>query len=198
MAYWKEPADRIHSCSILSPDWKLKAIYQYRIRPEGFEIFLRKWAKDTPVRSEEWEPDGWIELWPKLPILAEGWAESGMKAYSLLQRYRVERFDDDFITRPYQPPIRPEILQEVIHESKELQASIVLHDDGRFEIWYAAYEEVAGQSGHHEPTWDWMRLRSDIRTYADNYGDAIEIAKIELDQLANIRMIEYEMLVQRN
>ena len=153
---------------------------------------------EVPRGSRPWRrnPDGWIELLPRVPVIACTFEEA--KRITGERRPGLEdgSSDEHYVHRPHVPPRRPTLVNEIEHPIAVAKALILANPGGDFEVTYRVYAPdgryfPAASPSIGEIGWEWgvtwVRGRdgSFLRTMADCLVDAETIARQELDVLVN-------------
>ncbi|MEZ4864098.1 MAG: hypothetical protein R3C14_22560 [Caldilineaceae bacterium] len=180
MSYWHEPRKPgpRGGCSSSEKNRDIFACIRYPDVDQSeakYEIYGKIWIGDR--KSEPWFSQGWIELWPKAPMLAADFQEARRLQLELLERlvlsvdydlYKIVRADKKFV-------------EAIEHPSKEYLARIYQHQDGKFEIHYLGWH--TGRGG------GWGRFpRFGTLTFASDLDSAREAAQLELEEFASQKL----------
>lgn len=204
MAHWHEPkphrlswvlpardGDRV-SAEFLGVDVRVAPFQGYFLRYEGPEP-----VPAGPFPHWRHDPTGWIELWPREPLLAGSLGEARERIDPLLPGLEDGSTDDLFEKRPYVAPVRPTRVEELEHPTHHARAVISRWPEGHFEVSYLVYAPngryfpAASPAISAELDWEWgVTWMEDengggLRTLAGSLESAREIATVELDLLVS-------------
>ncbi|MDQ2732984.1 MAG: hypothetical protein M3Y56_15105 [Armatimonadota bacterium] len=137
-----------------------------------YEIFAKRWIREEEPSAWHIAPDGWIELWPRVPMLAPNGRDGREKHNSLLYELAARFSPRDFVIRRSTFE-RIECAKSA--DGKRI-ARIYRHADGRYEIQYYWY--TPGRGGGY--------IQEDYQTYtfASSLDEARQAAHDELKRLA--------------
>ena len=174
MPYWNEPRQKERTCVLsLTSNRQFQARMLY---PDAvtstYDVYAARWNKEGEPEFWLYAPEGWEELWPRVPLSAvtfgEGW-ELRRQLWHQLEQGIDER---DFTVRPASYACI-EVIEDPAHS---VHARIyVHHDTGRFEVRYFVHHADCGHT---------VSTRWEICTFADNLSSARQAAAVEMIALA--------------
>lgn len=157
--------------------------------PEVFEAYFRRWEADGPSRTPRLRPDGWVELWPCLPLIGPEIKATQAAALPLLETAATRTGDELFEVRPYRHK-QPERVKTIEHPVYRASAWALRHEPSRYEAryfgdlvscdwetgWRLSVPEVAGMP----------KMKGfQILTFADSLEAAERVARQELERVVS-------------
>ena len=178
MSYWNET--RIKEPPVLmisSQDGRIVACVRYpdpKATEQNFQLFLKKWVKETEPERSDLHPEGWIDLYPSPSLSASSFSEAAEVQKKLLRQVLSGEDETTYVTK-YSTL---EFVECMLHSDRRRMARIYRHDTGTFEIRYYAYTEGRGGG--------WMRIRDKLCTFANDLESARLAAKTEITDLLQL------------
>lgn len=160
--------------SIMSQDRRIEALIRYpdkTLKESKFVIFGEKWILDSKSQSNESMPQGWVRLWPKVPITAETFLEAKRLQEEFLERL-VAGIDPKLLE---ERSSEISIIETHTHSSQEMQFRIYQHQGGNFEVRY--FRWTIGRGG------GWVSTRHELCTYTDSLEEARQVAQSEMEEI---------------
>lgn len=187
MSVWHEPVSPEINHSFSSKDGRVRAIIRRRDHFGGLNTihFMRRQEEGRPLNPKI-EPDKWVVLMPREEVSEATLDAAKERARGLMEQIGAGQSDDQFEITPYAPPVLPERVAERHHPNGKIKAIVLRWADGRHEVRYYVHELLGVWSNSQTEEWDWVRIRWDKATYADELASAEEIAHSELEELAAV------------
>lgn len=138
---------------------------QKDVEGDVFRIYAEQWIGEGPI--ENWLPQGWVEWWPKTPIVAHDFQEARGLQIALMEQLLAGIDEEQFEKRL--PTVA--FVEAIEHPSGKWLARIYQHQDGRWEVEFLRWSEGGRASM-------WVRTSEcrDTVTYASDLDSAREAA----------------------
>ena len=191
MAYWHEQARHIGRWVFPNRQGRVTVVFQgHDIREAPFQGYFLRYEGEGEVKPMGWkrDPVGWVEVWPREPLLAWSMDEAKAQFQPLLPQIEDGNLGEQYERRAYLLPVRPKLVAEVEHPTHQARARILRWPDGRYQVRYLVYAPDGRYFPASTPSvgvlgWEWGVAREDIETFADDLASAERIASEELAEV---------------
>ena len=151
---------------------------------DGYHLFVQECRAEGPPQRGKSNREDWMELRPPEPIRFPDLETARAQGKEFAANIRTVPLHQ-WTATPLPPP--SEKIQAVEHPDGVHKALVVKRADGRLEARYFVYEAICVRPDGTLCEWEWLRIRRDVATFAGDLDSALQIAAVELEELARTR-----------